>query len=120
MHLIGKEFGPVEEEITKAFLPALFEGVGDGAPGREITLLPVKQAGMALPDPTFMASERWHQVSCDNKGRLPVLRGRQSWIWEGHPRLLHRQAGDFPPWGTVPDPLSTGHRIRQIGFGDLY
>ena len=54
---IGDEFGPVEEEITKAFLLALFEGVGDGAPGREITRFPVKQAGMALPDPTLTASE---------------------------------------------------------------
>ena len=39
---IGDAFGPVEEEIAKAFLPALFEGVGDGAPGRAITRLPVK------------------------------------------------------------------------------
>ena len=39
---IGEEFGPVEEEIAKAFLPALFEGVRDGAPGREITRFPVK------------------------------------------------------------------------------
>ena len=39
---IGDAFVPVEEEIAKAFLPALFEGVGDGAPGRAITRLPVK------------------------------------------------------------------------------
>ena len=38
---ISNTFGPVEEEIAKAFLPALFEGVGDGAPGREITCFPV-------------------------------------------------------------------------------
>ena len=31
---IGEEFGPVEEEIAKVFLPALFEGVRDGALGR--------------------------------------------------------------------------------------
>ena len=54
---IGNEFRPVEEEIAKAFLPALFEGVGDGALGREITRLPVKQAGMALPDPKLTAPE---------------------------------------------------------------
>ena len=53
----GEEFGPVEEEIEKAFLPAVFEGVGDGSLGREITHLPVKQAGMDLPDPTLMAPE---------------------------------------------------------------
>ena len=46
---IGEEFGPVEEEIAKAFLPEFFEGVRDDAPGREITHLPVKQAGMPPP-----------------------------------------------------------------------
>ena len=60
---IGEAFVPVEEEIAKAFLPELFEGVGDGAPGRAITRLPVKQAGMALPDPTLTAPENW-QASC--------------------------------------------------------
>ena len=60
---VGDAFGPVEEEIAKAFLLALFEGVGDGAPGREITRLTVKQAGTALPDPTQMAPENW-QTSC--------------------------------------------------------
>ena len=56
---IGEEFGPVEEEIAKAFLPELFVGVGDGAPGREITRLPVKQVGTALPDLTPTAPENW-------------------------------------------------------------
>ena len=46
---ISDAFGPVEEEIAKAFLPTLFEGVGDGAPGREITRLPVKQGGDGPP-----------------------------------------------------------------------
>ena len=54
---IGDAFGPVEEEIATAFLPALFEGVGDGAPGREITCLSVNQAGLALPDPTRTAPD---------------------------------------------------------------
>ena len=31
---ISNALGPVEEDIAKVFLPALFEGVGDGAPGR--------------------------------------------------------------------------------------
>ena len=49
---IGNAFGLVEEDIKTAFIPELFHGVGDGAPEREITRLLVKQAGMALPDPT--------------------------------------------------------------------
>ena len=73
---ISNAFGPVEEETAKAFLPALFEGVGDGAPGREITRLPVEQAGMTLPDPTQTAPENW-QASCVITGHLvSALRGQ--------------------------------------------
>ena len=39
---IGDAFGPVEEEVKTAFIPELFHSVGDGAPGRAITRLPVK------------------------------------------------------------------------------
>ena len=38
-------FGPVEEDIATSFLPELFKGVGEKAPGSEINRLPVKQAG---------------------------------------------------------------------------
>ena len=66
----------MEEEIAKAFLPALFEVLGDGAPGRAITHLPVKQAGMALPDPTQTDPENW-QASCVITGHLvSALRGQ--------------------------------------------
>ena len=54
---IGDAFGPVEEEIATALLPELFRGVGDGAPGRAINHLPVKQTGLSLPDPTWTAPD---------------------------------------------------------------
>ena len=54
---IGDAFGPVEEEIATAFLPELFEVVGDGVQGRAITCLPVKQVGLALPDLTQTAPD---------------------------------------------------------------
>ena len=72
---IGDAFGPVEEEIATAFLPELFEGLVDGSPGRAITCLSVKQAGLALPDPTRTASDNW-QASCVITGHLvSALRG---------------------------------------------
>ena len=72
---IGDALGPVEEEIAKAFLPELFKEVGDGAQGRAIIHLPVKQAGMALPDLTRMAPDNW-QASCFITGHLVLaLRG---------------------------------------------
>ena len=66
---IRDAFGPVEEDIAKAFLLELIEGVGEGAPGRDITHLPVKLAGMALPDLTLTAPENW-QASCVITGHL--------------------------------------------------
>ena len=85
---IRNAFGTVEEEFAKAFLPALGEGVGDGAPGREITRLPVKQAGMALPDPTQTAPENW-QASCVITGHLvSALRGQVPFRTADHAACL--------------------------------
>ena len=85
---IGDAFVPVEEEIAKAFLPELFEGVGDGAPGREITRLPGKQAGMALPDPMRTAPDNW-QASCVIKGHLvSALRGQVPFRTADHAACL--------------------------------
>ena len=85
---IGDAFGPVEEEIATAFLPALFEGVGDGVPGRAINRLPVKQARMALPDPTRTSPENW-QASCVITGHLvSVLRGQVPFRTADHAACL--------------------------------
>ena len=85
---IGDVFVPVEEEIAKAFLPALFEGVGDGVPGRAIIRLPVKQAGMALPDPTRTAPENW-QASCIITGHLvSALKGQVPFLTADHVACL--------------------------------
>ena len=59
------------------FLPELFEGVGDGAPGRAITRLPVKQAGMALPDPTRTAPENWQASCVITRHLVSALRGQE-------------------------------------------
>ena len=49
---IGTAFHPVEKKLRNALLPALFKGDIYQIPGRAVTGLPVKQAGIALPDPT--------------------------------------------------------------------
>ena len=78
----------MEEEIATAFLPELFEGVGDGAPGRVITRLPVKQAGMDLSDPTRTAPDNW-QASCVSTGHLVLaLRGQVPFRTADHTTCL--------------------------------
>ena len=39
---IGDAFSPLEKALWETFLPALFEGLGDGAPGIGVTRLSVK------------------------------------------------------------------------------
>ena len=50
---IGNAFGPVETALKETFVPALFEGLGDGVPERGVTRLPVKTGGIgpSLPTP---------------------------------------------------------------------
>ena len=60
---IGDAFGLVEKLLQENFLPDLFKGLGVGAPGRWVTRLPVKQAGMALLDLTLTPPENC-KASC--------------------------------------------------------
>ena len=50
-------------------MPSLFQGLVEGIPGRGVTRLQKKQAGIALPDPTSMAPENW-TTSCVITGHL--------------------------------------------------
>ena len=93
---MGAAFAPVEEALREVFLPALFRGLTEGLLTRENTRLPVKQAGLVIPDLVLMAPENW-TASCVITGHLvSALRGCKYWIRDGQPCLLHRQAGVFP------------------------
>ena len=85
---IGDAFGPVEEEIKTAFIPEIFYSVGDEAPGRAITRLPLNQAALALPDPTRTAPDNW-QASCVITGHLvSALRGQVTFRTADHAACL--------------------------------
>ena len=86
--VIDDVFGLVEEEIKMAFIPELFHGAGDIAPGRAITRLPVNQAGLALPDPTRTAPDNW-KASCVITGHLlSALRGQVKFRTADHATCL--------------------------------
>ena len=73
---IGDAFGPVEEALQETFLPDLFQGLGEGAPGRGVTRLPAKQVGLALPDLTKTAPGNW-TASCVITGHIvAAIRGQ--------------------------------------------
>ena len=49
---VGDFFGPVEKVLKETFVPSLFESMREGVPELGVTRLPVKQALLALPDPS--------------------------------------------------------------------
>ena len=52
---IGDAFGLVEKVLQETFFPDLFEVLAEGATGRGVAFLSVKQAGLALLDPALTA-----------------------------------------------------------------
>ena len=73
---VAEAFGPVEESLWEIFFLALFKGLREGVPERKNTRLPVKQAGLPLPDPVQTAHENW-TASCVIIGHLvAALRGQ--------------------------------------------
>ena len=96
---VGDAFGPVEEALREIFVPALYEGLRGGVPERDITHLPVKQAGLALPDPTQMAPENW-KASCVITGHLvAALRVQVEFRTVDHWACLREVRTDVRRWG---------------------
>ena len=70
------------------FLPSLFQGALSQIPRRAITGLPVKQAGIALPNPTQTAGAKWTS-SCIIIGHLAAeLRGTSKFGSGDHSLLM--------------------------------
>ena len=85
---VGDAFRPVETALKKTFVPALFEGLGEGVPEQGVTHLPIKQEGLALPDPSHTAPENW-TASCVITGNLvAALRGQVEFRMEDHSACL--------------------------------
>ena len=62
-------FVPGEDALKETFVPAFFKGLQEGVPDRGFNRLPVKQAGLALPDPSHTPPENW-TASCVITGHL--------------------------------------------------
>jgi hypothetical protein len=57
---IGPEFASIEQTLAKTFLPTLFGNeYGDEDPRRALAGLPIKWAGLGVPDPTTLAQPNY-------------------------------------------------------------
>ncbi|WP_288993061.1 hypothetical protein, partial [uncultured Marinobacter sp.] len=74
---IGENFTDVQKAITECFLPALFRDILDEKDDVRLLLcgLPVKHAGMALPDPTKSAPSNYEASTCVNTHLIAALKG---------------------------------------------
>ena len=81
-------FQVVEDTLRDIFLPAIFQGEKTQTPRRAITGLPVKQAGIALPNPTGTMGANW-TASCVITGHLAMaLHGTKDFRSVNHALLM--------------------------------
>ena len=84
---IGMAFQAVEDELHDTFLPDIFQGGTSQIPGRAITGMLSKQAGIALPDPNQTAGSNWTE-SCEITGHLvTALHGTAKFSSDDHALL---------------------------------
>ena len=85
---VGDSFGPVEKALEETFVPALLEGLRESVPEQGVTCLPIKQAGLALPEPYQTATKNW-TAYCVIKGHLvAALRGQMEFRTADHSACL--------------------------------
>ena len=93
---IGDAFVPVEKSLWETFSPALFQVLGEGALGRGVTCLPLKQAVLVLPDPTNTAPENWTASCVITVHLVAALRGQVEYRTADHLACL--QEGRTAVW----------------------
>ena len=86
--LIRRRLRPVEQVLRETFILALFQGLGEGTPRKGVTRLPLKQAGLDLPDPMKTASDHC-TASCVITGHLvAALRDQEEFRMADHSACL--------------------------------
>lgn len=82
---VGAFFEPIERAIKEDFLPALFGTTTDEVSSlRELQCLPIKSAGMALPNPQISADANYKNSILMNSHLLASLRGTDTFRSADH------------------------------------
>ena len=114
---VGDAFVPVETALKDTFVSALFEGLREGMTERGVTRLPVKQAGLALSNPTQTAPENWTAPYVVTGHLVGALMGQVGFRTEDHSACLQegriavrqrgqRQAEEAPTAALEGSPVS--------------
>jgi hypothetical protein len=86
---IGPEFESVEQALSETFLPTLFgDDYGDDDPRRDISCLPVKWAGLAIPNPTSAADANYEASILVCSHILAAFRGVEEFRSAKHKSVI--------------------------------
>ena len=86
---IGSEFAVVEQTLANTFLPTLFgDEYDDEDPRRALAALPVKWAGLAIPDPTASAQPNYDASILLCSHILAAFRGADSFRSTDHLKVI--------------------------------
>ncbi len=88
---LGNEFSDVEQALHHNFLPALFGQDSVDDPLRQLASLPVKKAGLAIPNPTLTAESNWTSSTVICGHLVAAIRGRVEFRSADHQQI--RSAG---------------------------
>ena len=66
----------MEDALKETFVPELFKGMREGVPERGVNRLPIKQAGLARPEPYQTAPEKWTASYVITGHLVTALRGQ--------------------------------------------
>ena len=85
----GDKFAPVEKAIAESFLPALFgDQIEQGDYRRSLARLPVKFAGLAIPDPTESAKTNYEASTQTCSHLIAAIRGEKEFKSADHKAVI--------------------------------
>ena len=81
-------------------MPDLFQVIGAGIPGWEVTHLPVKQAGMDLLDLTLIDPENWTASYVITGHLVAALRGQEEFRTAEHAEFIREGREEARNWNA--------------------
>jgi hypothetical protein len=92
----GERFNNLSKTIYDTFLPALFDDdIVEEDPRRKLAALPVKQAGLALPNPVQTASSNFQASSLVCSHLIAALKGAVIFSSDDHTKVAKEVKGEL-------------------------
>jgi len=116
---IGDNFTNVAEAISQLFLPALFnDELEDGDPRHLLAGLPVKHAGLAIPNPTQSAEKNFEASTLITSHLTAALRGVEVFRSAAHASVVSRVKAELKERNKVFNDSKLNQIASQLPCDD--